>query len=67
MRMWYRNQNKSLDQRVKRLEFTNALLAISVFALVVGFFIYSFRMRCIISDILGTVDGVVAVMARIFE
>ena len=67
MKIRFRNQNKSLDQRVKRLELTNALLAISVFVLVIGFFIYSFRMRFIISDIISNIDGVIAIISDVSD
>ena len=65
MRIRSRNQNESLDHRVKRLEFTNALLAISVFVLVIGFFVYSCRIRFIISDIINNIDGVINVISNV--
>ncbi len=67
MRLWFRNRNESIDQRVKRLEFANVLLAINILLLIIGFSIYSFRMRFIINDIINNIDGVIAVMSGVFD
>lgn len=67
MRIRFVNRNESLDQRVKRLEFANNALIISVLLLAICFSIYSFRMWFVIDAIIGNIDGIIATISDISD
>lgn len=65
MRFWFGSRDVSVEQRVKRLGFINKLLVINVFALIVGFFVYTLRVRFVIGNIIDNIDGVIALISGV--
>ena len=65
MKILNKRDDESLDQRVKRLEFTNKLLVINFLVFIVGFFIFSFRVYFVIGGIVDNIDEVIAIMSGV--